>query len=377
MVSAYIHIPFCRKACRYCDFFFTVSMRYMEDFTTSLVEEIRQRASQEGKISLESLYLGGGTPSMLRKEYLERIMEEIRCHFSITEDAEITIECNPDDLDRSNLSRLKRLGFNRLSIGIQSFHQRDLELLNRSHDTIAAERSVKLAASEGFKNITADLIYGIPGQTTGEWEENLDKLLALPVDHLSAYHLTFEEGTVFDHWRKKGRIEPVTDEYSLNLYQVLREKMESFGFEHYEISNFARKGYRSVHNSRYWSGKPYLGFGPSAHSFDGNARSWNISSLKIYMDGIMKGIPVSEREVLGTREMYHDFLIMKLRTREGIEKKALEQEFGEKINGHFRHHSARFVQEGVMVEEDDRVFIDPAHWMLSDHVVRELFLADQ
>jgi len=377
MNSVYIHIPFCRKACRYCDFFFTVSPRYHEPFVDALIDEIRQRASDSGDTILGSLYLGGGTPSQLSPGDLERILEEVNRHFSLTPDAEVTMECNPDDLVPGRAEQLKNLGFNRLSIGIQSFHDRDLVLLNRSHDASQAARSVELAAGAGFRNITSDLIYGIPGQSTREWEENLERILELPLQHVSAYHLSFEAGTVFDHWRKKGKIIPVSERHSMTLYRILREKMAAAGFEHYEISNFARKSWRSRHNSRYWTGEPYLGFGPSAHSFDGTVRSWNVSSLKKYMEGVRKRTNIKEMERLTGADMYHDYLITSLRTIEGADRSLVRKRFGDVTANHFHGKSARFIREGIMLERGNRIAIDPRHWLISDHVVRELFLADE
>ena len=377
MNSVYIHIPFCRKACRYCDFFFTVSPRYHEPFVNTLIDEIRQRASESGDTILESLYLGGGTPSLLSPGYLERILEEVNRHFSLAPDAEVTMECNPDDLVPGKPEQLKNLGFNRLSIGIQSFHDRDLELLNRSHDASQATRSVERTAAAGFRNITADLIYGIPGQSTREWEENLDRIQELPLQHISSYHLSFEAGTVFDHWRKRGRIMPVSEGHSMTLYRVLREKMKTAGFEHYEISNFARKGWRSRHNSRYWTGETYLGFGPSAHSYDGRVRSWNVRSMKKYMEGIRERTSIKEMERLTGTDMYHDYLITSLRTMEGADRSLIRERFGDVTANHFHSQAARFIREGIMLERGIRVAIDPRHWLVSDQVVRELFLADE
>ncbi len=280
MRGIYIHIPFCRQACRYCDFFFTVSLQYQDEFTNRLVDEIKIQGSKHPKNSLDTLYLGGGTPSLLSRKNMDQIMESVHASFTFHKDAEITMECNPDDLDSSLLDFLIATGFNRLSIGVQSFHDKDLQLMRRSHNAKQAEQSIQKAALAGFKNMTIDLIYGIPGQSIRAWEENLSRATAMPISHLSAYHLTFEPGTVFEHWRKNGKLVQVHEEQSLKQYHLLREMLISEDFDHYEISNFARDKKISEHNMIYWSGEPYLGVGPSAHSFDGSSRRWNIASLK-------------------------------------------------------------------------------------------------
>jgi len=374
MGGIYIHIPFCRQACRYCDFFFSVNLRYLDDFVLSLMEEI-SRKSQYGKgFKLETLYLGGGTPSLLSEAQLDRIVSTLLRSFTFRQGAEWTIECNPDDLNKKRLSHLKSMGFNRLSIGVQSFHEQDLELMRRSHNARQAEESVQLAADEGFMNISIDLIYGIPGQNGQQWSENIEIASRLPVTHISAYHLTFEPGTVFDHWRKKGRLLPVHEEESVLQYNLLREKLIPAGFEHYEISNFAQTGYRSAHNMLYWSGKPYLGFGPSAHSFSGLHRSWNRSSLKDYLEVMAGREDISETEHLSTDERYHDYLITSLRTMWGCNPGHLETTFGLKYREHFERKARPFLETGSVYKKGKFMAISPDHWLIADHILRELFV---
>jgi oxygen-independent coproporphyrinogen-3 oxidase len=375
MAGLYIHIPFCRQACRYCDFFFSVSLRYVDAYVESLIREIGLRAGELPGSPLETLYLGGGTPSVLSEPQLKNIMKVIHAHFTFLEGSEWTIECNPDDLSPAYLKFLKDLGFNRISIGIQSFFQQDLDLMRRSHTAIQAEQSLKDAASAGFENITVDLIYGIPDQSLAEWKENINRALSLPVNHISAYHLTFEPGTVFDHWRKKGRLVPVHEEESVNQYKLLRKRLIEKEFDHYEISNFARGSLRSVHNMIYWSGKPYLGLGPSAHSFDGVRRSWNISSLKKYMEGIGRDKNVREIEDLSNEERYHDYLITSLRTKWGSDPEYLLRQFGKEFLDLFRTKSKSFLEKGSMFKtKEGRMAIHPNHWLIADHILRELFL---
>lgn len=342
-------------------------------FVDRLLEEIRMRGDPYPESSVETLYLGGGTPSLLSEKELDRILNEIHGHFSFHAHAEWTIECNPDDLDRSYLEGLRKKGFNRISIGIQSFQEKDLQLMRRSHSPDQGEKAVQAAALAGFDNITIDLIYGIPGQTVREWEQNLSRALSLPVSHLSAYHLTFEPGTVFDHWRRKKRLIPVQEEESEQLYHLLREKMTREGFDHYEISNFAREEKMSAHNLLYWSGKPYLGFGPSAHSYDGSVRGWNVASLKGYLEGISRGTQIMETEKPGVTEKYHDYLITTLRTRWGADPVYIGDQFGTQMRTCFEEGSEKFLEEGSMRIREGRVVIDPRKWIIADHIMRELF----
>ncbi len=384
MKGVYIHIPFCRQACRYCDFYFTVSLKYADSFVDCLLSEIRQR-SMEGLKGFEessstrdnrtgSLYLGGGTPSLLSGNHLLRITEAVREVFDFSPEAEWTIECNPDDIHPAKLEDWRNMGFNRLSIGVQSFLREDLVLLRRSHNEQQAREALMAADGAGFKNLTVDLIYGIPGQTSEQWAMNLEQATELPVSHLSAYHLTFEPGTVLEHWRKRGRIAPVPEEQSLESFRILRNHMGNLGFEHYEISNFAKPGMHSRHNMVYWTGKPYLGFGPSAHSYDGDRRRWNIASLKKYMDGIRGGKVIHEQEILSPADKYHDYLITSLRTGQGVNAARIGEIFGERFLEHFEKESALFLREGSMIRKDEKVWIDPAEWLITDRILEQLFM---
>lgn len=374
MKGLYLHIPFCRQACRYCDFFFTVSLQKMDLLIDVLLEELKQREKEAGREVLQTLYLGGGTPSLLTPHQLDRIMNTLLSRFSFRKNPEITMECNPDDLNRTYLDALFNVGINRLSIGTQSFLDQELQLMRRSHTSEQAVQSVRDAADAGFSNITVDLIYGIPGQDLQAWEKNLNAALALPVDHISAYHLTFEEGTVFDHWRKKGKLRPVSDELSLEQFHLLRQRTQETGFEHYEISNFAREGKRSEHNLLYWSGNPYLGAGPSAHSYHGNTRRWNVANIRKYTEAIQTGQPFWEEEQLTPEDRYHDYLITSLRTRWGANPRYIEKQIGESYADYFRMKSKLFLDSGALVRKDQHLVIPPDQWLITDHILRELFL---
>ena len=246
--------------------------------------------------------------------------------------------------------------------------------MRRSHNAAQAEASVRLASSGGFENITMDLIYGIPGQSLGEWEENIEKALSLPISHLSAYHLTFEPGTVFDHWRKKGRLFTVTEDESVDQYTRLREKLLSAGFDHYELSNFGRKGIVSKHNMLYWSGAAYMGLGPSAHSYDGERRSWNFSSLNEYIRGIANGEEIGETEHLTSKELYHDYLITSLRTKWGADPAHIEEVFGPGYRMHFEKQARAFLKKGSMSLRGGKLCIEPGQWLITDHILRALFM---
>lgn len=369
----YIHIPFCRQACRYCDFYFTVSQQYRDDFVEALLTEIRLRKSPLTP-GIGTVYFGGGTPSRLSPAMIESILSALHGAFSLSPHAELTLEANPDDLTPAYLRALSSMGINRLSVGIQSFHQQDLALMRRSHDAGQALRVIPEARDAGFSNINMDLIYGVPGQGLGQWEFNLEQTLKLDPTHLSAYHLTFEEGTVFDHWRKKGRLKPLPDESSIQMYQMLRSWSGVTGFEHYEISNLAREGHRSRHNLLYWTGNPYVGLGPSAHSFDGEKRSWNASSLKTYLGALGREQVPMESEVLSPRDRYHDYVITSLRCTQGADPEHIRQRMGPPFAGHFLREAKRMKEEGYLVQEGDRWTVLPDQWIMADHIMRELFM---
>jgi len=346
----------------------------MDELVDRIVDEMEIKEKMCGGGILDTLYLGGGTPSLLRPGHLEKLLNAVHRLFSFRDAPEITMECNPDDLDREYLSYIWNSGINRLSIGIQSFQEMELKLMRRSHSAIQATGSVLKAAEAGFTNITIDLIYGIPGQTEETWEWNVKKALSLPVTHISAYHLTYEPGTVFDHWNKKGRITPVTEELSIEQYRILRRITAENGYDHYEISNFARNGKYSEHNMLYWSGEPYMGIGPSAHSFDGRNRSWNISSVKKYMELIRHGDSFTESEHLTRNDQYHETLITSLRTSRGIDPGYLEKQFGKETLQHFLQKTTSFLESGIMVHNGPHIAIHPDHWFISDYILRELFM---
>jgi oxygen-independent coproporphyrinogen III oxidase len=318
MAGIYIHIPFCRKKCHYCDFYRTTDLLLKPKFIEALLGEIKQRADYFNHDTIGTIYFGGGTPSVLIPEEIRFILNQLESQFQIETDMEITLEANPDDLSTDYLKQLKKAGINRLSIGIQSFSDRDLLLMNRRHSAEEALRSVKEAFRAGFTEISIDLIFGIPGQTRKEWKESLELSVQLPVSHISAYHLTFHEGTLFNRWLKTGRIKELPEDESIAQFEDLFSIMTAAGFEQYEISNFARNQAYSKHNTGYWLGKNYLGLGPSAHSYNGSTRQWNISFLEKYITGILSGNSVYSTEVLSEKDKLNDYIITGIRTKWGV-----------------------------------------------------------
>jgi oxygen-independent coproporphyrinogen-3 oxidase len=353
-----------------------VSLQYRDEYVEALLKEISLRATYLYGSEVKSIYFGGGTPSVLTPSQLERILDALRMQFNVKEGVELTLEANPDDLSDTYLEVLGKLSFNRLSIGVQSFQSAHLELLRRSHTADQGIAAVERAAARGFRNINMDLIYGIPGLSAEEWTNNLQRAVALPVMHISAYHLTFETGTVFDHWKKLGRITEINEEESERQYNTLRRILGDHGFDHYEISNFAREGYYSRHNRIYWNNKKYLGLGPAAHSYNGMERSWNVSSLKKYIQRTGAGAQIFESETIDQRTAYHDYLITTLRTTAGADIKHISQAFNESISRHFLRVSGIMIEQGILIHKGDRISIDPGRWITSDGIIRRLMLDD-
>ncbi|MGC9344202.1 MAG: radical SAM family heme chaperone HemW [Bacteroidales bacterium] len=375
MAGFYVHIPFCRQACRYCDFHFAVSLGYIPEMVEAMLAEIKHKKARFSPFTYETLYFGGGTPSVLSIEELSRLKEEILFHYSFNSSFEFTIEANPDDLTPEYLKQLKAAGVNRLSIGIQSFIDRDLDLMRRSHNAKQAFQAIKNAREEGITNLNMDLIYGIPGQSIEEWVRNLETAFELEVPHISAYNLSFEPGTVFDHWRKKGKIVPVPDKLSLEQFRILKRKMKEKKYEHYEISNFAKSGYRSHHNILYWKGVPYSGIGPSAHSFDGNKRFWNISHNKRYMELLKNGGDnYYESEELSKKDKYNEYILTGLRTIWGIDMDEIQQRFGDNYVKYTFEKAKIHKKKKLLKQRNQKITLSEKGIFLADYVVREFFM---
>lgn len=372
MAGLYIHVPFCARRCLYCDFFSNTEMKYKEPYIDALVKEMELRKGYIKGETVETIYLGGGTPSQLTPRDFTKIFEAIYRHFEVSPQAEITVEANPDDMKPGYVSSLREFPFNRISMGIQSFDAADLHFLNRRHTREQAIRAVKSCQDRGLTNISVDLIYGLPGQTPEKWAANLEEALRLHVPHLSAYHLIYEEGTALYKLLEAGRVQPVDEELSVAFFSTLIDTLHAAGYKHYEISNFAHPGFISRHNSSYWIGKKYLGLGPSAHSYNGTEREWNVSSLPIYIQGIEKGEPSAEKEFLDLHTQYNDFIITGLRTCWGIRPADLRDKFGDELADYCERQAAPHLKQGLLVRSGEAIVLSRQGIFISDSLMSDL-----
>lgn len=363
--SLYIHVPFCKRLCGYCDFYKTMSLSRKEEYLRAAAAEMEQRQNELSGTTLQTVYLGGGTPSVLSTDEIGSLIGAAGRVWEFSGVEELTVEANPDDLKPDYLAALLQTGCNRLSIGIQSFRDDDLQMMNRRHNATEAVEAVENARRAGFDNISIDLIYGLPTMTLDEWRTNIATAIDLGVEHISAYHLTIEPQTLF---ARRG-IKPIDERLSEEEYLLLHEQLTAHGYEHYEISNFALNGRRSRHNSGYWSSRPYLGIGPGAHSYDGaRRRSWNPPSLDSYLDH-----SAAEFEELSDGELKEEYIMVRLRTSEGIDLSAFESRFGAKAEAELRNRAERFLADGTLNLSDGALAFNPRRWLVSDNVIEELF----
>ena len=379
MAGLYIHIPFCVKRCIYCDFYSNTNMEYKEAYISAILREMEVRRDYLQGEKIKTIYLGGGTPSQLHPGELERILDGIYRLFPIYDNPEITIEANPDDLSDSYVGLLKMLPVNRISIGVQSFDDKELSFLNRRHTSDEVIKAVLRCKEVGLTNISIDLIYGLPEQTTESWSNNVDKALALDVQHISAYSLTYENGTEIYKMREQKEINPVDDDLYEQFFRILTKKLTDAGYVHYEISNFAKcttshpDGLISLHNSSYWNGTHYLGIGPSAHSYNGNCRSWNISSISEYIKALNNSVvEFYETEQLDEVAKYNDFIITRLRTMWGVSLSELRQKFGEERERYFFEKSEPYISLNKLKKQGGIVKVSPDNILVSDAIMREL-----
>jgi oxygen-independent coproporphyrinogen-3 oxidase len=372
MSSLYIHIPFCKQACHYCDFHFSTSLKYKEDLVKAICGELILRKAELPE-TVENIYFGGGTPSLLSEEELNSIFDTIYRHYDVIKAPEITLEANPDDLDEKYLKMLSRTKVNRLSIGVQSFFEQDLKLMNRAHNADEAEASIILA-QQFFHNISIDLIYGIPDMSEERWKVNLAKAIELDIPHISSYALTVEPNTALKHFIDKEIIPPVDDDLAKRHFDILVETMQNEGFENYEFSNFGKSGYYSKNNTAYWTGKYYLGIGPSAHSFVNKTRSWNINNNPKYIKAINNGELPADYEELSTTDRYNEYIMTRLRTKWGVDVKVVEKEFGLTYAAYLMDHIQQFQQQGLIKLEGDILKVTGDGKFLSDGIASELFM---
>lgn len=373
MAGIYLHIPFCKQACHYCNFHFSTTLKNYESTVAAICWEIENRRDYLPTNQIDTIYFGGGTPSILKQLELEKILKAIRKHYSVNASAEITLEANPDDIDKDKLKAWKKAGINRLSIGVQSFFEDDLKWMNRAHNAEQAETSIRLAKEEGFENITADLIYGLPH---GHWQENVQKMIDLEIPHISSYALMVEEKTALHHFVQAKKTALPPDEKVLQDYNVLCDYLNASGYEHYEISNFAKPGFTSQHNGSYWKGTPYLGVGPSAHSYDGTNRRWNVANNQLYVKNIDEGHEYWEEEVLSETDRFNEYLMTGLRKAEGISLDYMEPTFSEKLIKHLIDSAAPLLTQRKLVLKDEVLRIPETEWFTADTIISELFWVD-
>lgn len=374
MSGIYIHIPFCKQACHYCDFHFSISLKKKSELIAAICKELVLR-KDEIKGVIQTIYFGGGTPSLLSLEELEQILTVVMSHFSIAQNPEITLEANPDDLTKDVLFQLSKSPINRLSIGVQSFFEEDLKSMNRAHNAAEARASIK-EASRYFENISIDLIYGIHGMTIARWQENLDIAMAMKVPHLSCYALTVEPRTALETFIKKGIVPPLEDAVAEEHYKLLLLASEAAGYENYEFSNFSLEGFHSQNNTAYWQGKSYLGIGPSAHSYDGDTRSWNINNNAKYIKGIESGTLPIEREVLSQQDKFNEYIMTGLRTKYGVSLDKIKSEFGEVFYDYILGQAKKPMANKLLIREDNVLKVSESGKFLCDGIASSLFLVN-
>jgi oxygen-independent coproporphyrinogen-3 oxidase len=372
MAGVYIHIPFCKQACTYCDFHFSTTFSvYRDELINCLIKEIQERKDYLNDQLVETIYFGGGTPSLLTGDEVERLLKAVYKNFNCSKQPEITLEANPDDISSEQLTTWKAAGINRLSIGIQSFDDVDLKWMNRAHNALESEKSVKMALEYGFL-VTIDLIYGLPNVSNDQWLNNLEKATALQPHHISAYCLTVEENTVLDKWIKKGQISSVESERQAEQFDLLVEFLEEKGFEQYEISNFARDDNYAQHNSNYWRGKWYIGIGPSAHSFNGVSRAWNVSNNQRYIQAIQMDGEFNEQEILTEKDRFNELLMTGLRTKWGID---LEELSGiVELEESFYEYLQKGIEKGEITQNKNQIILTKQGRLLADKIASDLFL---
>ena len=375
MSGIYIHVPFCRSKCAYCNFFSLVTEKKINDFVTSLKREIVSRKNYLSGEKVETIYFGGGTPSLLPTNYVGEILEILNKNFDIVSKPEITLEANPDTINRDQLLSLKRLGVNRISIGIQSFHDDDLKYLGRKHDSRHALQIVDDLKSVDFDKLTLDLIYGIPTLTEEKWNKNLDIFFSTEISHLSAYALTVEPKTILGQKIEKGDLQDVNEEKTIRHYEILIEKTKENGFEHYEISNFAKEGFHSQHNSIYWKDVSYLGLGPSAHSYDRKSRQWNVANLTQYINtDFDTDTDFFEKEILTKNDKFNEYVMTSLRTSWGCDVEKIELDYGISYKNHFLKNVKNYLDKGIMLKNNNSYILTDNGMLLADGIASEIFV---
>ncbi len=382
MAGIYIHTPFCKSKCAYCNFFSLASESKINDYVEALKKEIVLRKNYLGDETVKTIYFGGGTPSLLSVKNIEEILELLNKNYEIISSPEITLEINPDTINREKMSSLKQIGVNRMSVGIQSFDDDDLRYLGRRHDSRHAMQVLEDLKHTDFEKITLDLIYGMPTLTEEKWNKNLDIFFSTGITHLSAYALTVEPKTILGQRIEKGELQSVSEEDTIRHYNILVDRTKENGFEHYEISNFAKEGFRSQHNSIYWRDEKYLGLGPSAHSYDGISRQWNISNLTKYIQLVGDAETQRcrdaelfyEKEILSTEDKFNEYVMTSLRTSWGCDIEKIERDYGKSYAHHFLRNIKKYLENGEMLKENNTYFLSEEGKLFADGIAADLFL---
>jgi oxygen-independent coproporphyrinogen-3 oxidase len=373
MPGLYIHIPFCKQACHYCDFHFSTTLKNRDELLMALRVELALRRTYLESKTLDTIYLGGGTPSLLEGIELRELLSELRDNYEVARSAEITLEANPDDLDPEKLQVLKDVGINRLSIGVQSFSEADLKFMNRAHNVGQAIQCIQDAQKIGINNISIDLIYGMQTLSDEQWNKNLDIAFSAGVQHLSCYSLTVEPRTALAKMIKAKKVPDIDDDKSVRQFEILMDRAADAGFEHYEISNFAKPGHYSKHNTSYWQGEPYLGIGPSAHSYDRESRQWNISNNHEYIRKLMVGTIPAEREVLSPENLYNEYILTKLRTKWGVDSEKIKSDFGSEQSMTFLAIADFQIQDGLMEKQGNIFRLTRKGKFYADRIAADFF----
>lgn len=377
MAGIYIHIPFCKQRCRYCSFFSSTKEGNKSEYIDALCRELQTRKEYIDNSNIETIYIGGGTPSTLQKDDFEKIFGTIEKNYNIKDSAEITLEANPDDLSREYLAMLRSFPFNRLSMGVQSFNDELLRKIGRRHDANRAIEAFRDARAAGFENISIDLMFALPGSSDESWSNDLETAVKLHPEHISAYNLTYEEGTSLYKAMQNGEIVPLNEEENLKQFTTLIESLDNAGYRHYEISNFALPGRESRHNSSYWHDIPYLGCGAAAHSYDGLSRQWNVANIDFYIRGIKEGAANYEVEVLTESERYNDAILTRLRTYDGLPLEWFKKKFHKKYITHILNNAAEHIARGTLTHDSDNcIRLTKNGIFISDAIMRDLIYVD-
>lgn len=376
MAGIYIHIPFCKQACSYCDFHFSTNTRYINKMIEAICIEIIERKNFfTNNVIIQSIYFGGGTPSFISTSFIEKIFSIIESNFKIANNPEITLESNPDDLNKQKINELRKSFINRLSIGVQSFIERDLKLMNRAHTALQAQDAIKRAQDAGFENISIDLIYGTPNLSNLEFQQNLGIALQLQIPHLSCYSLTIEEKTLIHYQILKNILKQPSENQSAEQFLIAQQFLKESGYNHYEISNWAKPTMEAVHNSSYWEGLPYLGVGPSAHSYNGlNVRSYNVKNNSLYLKQIFDKKYQPHIEELTVNEQFNEYILIKLRTAKGVYLSELEQKFGYDYSSHFVKCAKPYVEQGLITLNNNVYILTTQGKLLADKITSDCFI---